>query len=236
MGYIIFDNVNTAEHGIVISGESSFNAPGRDVETISIAGRNGNLIIDNGKYNNITVNYPAGLVENFVLAAQWARSFFLAHSAAYYRLTDSYDTNHYRLARYVGGLEFDPTALNFHGETTLSFDCKPQRFLLSGEEEETKTNGSTISNPTVFPARPLITIGSATKNAVLTVNGYSITFKSATASATIDCDLMECFSGATSLNNYISCSEFPVLSPGSNSISWTGTISDFRIIPRWWEL
>jgi len=236
MGYIIFDSVNTAEHDIVISGEGAFNAPERDIETISIAGRNGNLIIDNGRYNNITVNYPAGLVKNFTSTTQWARSFFLARSAAYYRLTDSYDTDHYRLARYIGGLEFDPTALNFHGETTLSFDCKPQRFLLSGETEETKTSGSTISNPTAFPARPLIKISSATKNAVLTVNGYSITFKSSFASATIDCDLMECFSGATSLNNYISCPEFPVLSSGSNSISWTGTIDNLRITPRWWEL
>lgn len=237
MGYLIFDGTNTAEHNIVISGEASFNAPERDVETISVPGRNGDIVIDHGRYNNIPVEYPAGITKDFISSAKWARSFFLAHSSSYYRLTDSYDAEHFRLARYTGGMEFNPTALNFHGETTLTFDCKPQRFLLSGETEQSKTNGSAIENPTLFEARPLITISSASNGAVLTINGYTIRFTAAISNgATIDCELMECFNGATNLNNKISCVDFPVLSSGSNTISWTGTISGFKITPRWWEL
>lgn len=237
MGYLVFDGANTAEHGMTIDGAGVFNAPERDVETLSVPGRNGDIIIDNGRYRNTDVFYEAGITRDFKNNTAWARSFFLARSAGYYRLTDSYDTEHFRLARYKGGFEVEPSVLNRSGKVVLTFDSKPQRFLTSGEAEQSKTKGSTITNPTAFPSKPLIHITSATNGAVLTINGYTIRFTAAVSSAAyIDCETMEAYSGATNLNNKISCNDFPVLTSGSNTISWTGTVNGFKIAPRWWEL
>ena len=236
MGYLIYDNANTAAHGIVIDGAAAYNAPERDVEMISVPGRNGDVIVDNGRYKNVPISYNAGITKDFPNHAAWARSFFLARAFDYYRLTDSYDTSHFRMARYTGEFEFTPAFLNFSGQMVLTFDCKPQRFLLAGEIEETKTSGSIITNPTLFDALPLIKIASATNGSILTVNGRTIRFTAAVTNATIDCELMECYNGAISLNSAIQCTDFPKLSPGNNAIAWSGTITNFRITPRWWEL
>ena len=34
-------------------------------------------------------------------------------------------------------------------------------------------------------------------------------------------------------NNKAGFDEFPVLEPGDNSISWTGTVTKVEIVPRW---
>lgn len=57
----------------------------------------------------------------------------------------------------------------------------------------------------------------------------------------IDCDLGECYkienSNVVSLNRYIDLgSDLPVLSPGSNSITYDNTVTDLKVIPNWWRL
>lgn len=236
MGYIIYDNVNIAAHGIVADGASAYNAPERDVEMLVVPGRNGDVPIDNGRYSNTEVRYQCGITKNFYETALWARGYFLSRSTDYYRLSDSYDTSHFRLARYKSGVEMTPAFLGMSGQFDLIFDCKPQRFLISGEIEEAKSSGDTIINPTLFNAKPRIRISSATNGSVLTINGKTIRFVTAVGNATIDCDSMDCYNGAINLNSAIQCIDFPELTPGSNTISWTGTIIGFRITPRWWEL
>lgn len=236
MGYIIFDGVKSTDFGITVDGASAFNAPERDIETFSIAGRNGDLIVDNKRYKNIPVSYPSGITHEFKTNAERARAFFLARSSNYYRLTDSYDTEHFRLGRYSGGMEFTPTVLSRSGKMQLTFDCKPQRFLVSGEMAQVCTNGEIISNLTAFDAAPIISIIGAMAGAELHVNGRTIGIVEDVSRASIDCDLMECFNGASNLNNSIQCDNFPVLSPGNNVITWSGEISTVSLIPRWWIL
>ena len=48
---------------------------------------------------------------------------------------------------------------NLYGRTTIEFNCKPQRFLNIGDTAQTiSTSGGTITNPTAFNAKPLITV------------------------------------------------------------------------------
>ena len=56
---ITFGGINSADFGIYISGEGVFNAPQRDVEMISVPGRNGAIALDRGRFQNIEVTYPA---------------------------------------------------------------------------------------------------------------------------------------------------------------------------------
>lgn len=44
-----------------------------------------------------------------------------------------------------------PKIFNLYGRATLEFNCKPQRFLNSGDTAQTiSTSGGTITNPTAF--------------------------------------------------------------------------------------
>lgn len=234
--YITFDGTPSSDFGIFISGTGTYDAPERDVTVLEIPGRSGNLVYDNGRYRNIDVIYPAFLTKDFKNKSGELRSFLLTHSGNYYRLTDTYHADEFRMARYSGGVSFDIKGLFRSGETSLLFDCKPQRFLASGDNEVTVSNGGSISNPTGFDAKPLIRVyGTGT----ISVGEYALTITEMPGSYTdIDCDIMEAYCEFASCNEYISLqgNEFPVLHPGANGISWTGSISQVKITPRWWQI
>ncbi len=153
-----FDGESSETYGVYISGEAVFNAPERDVDMITIPGRNGTFALDNGRFENIEVTYPAGIfADNETDFAQAISDFrnFLCSKKGYCRLTDDYNPDEYRMAIYKSGLEVSPAQLKA-GEFEITFECKPQRFLTSGETAVTVTSGNTITNPTLFPSNPLI--------------------------------------------------------------------------------
>ena len=172
---LIFDGERSGDFGLYITGEGTFNAPVRDVEMVTIPGRNGSYALDHGRFENIEVTYPAGVFgadeEDFADKIAEIRA-WLCSKKGYVRLTDEYNPGEYRLAVYKSGLEVSPALLKA-GEFDLVFDCMPQRFLTSGETPITIGHGiipGTVKNPTRFESRPL-----------LEVTGYGrIIFKTAT--------------------------------------------------------
>lgn len=159
-----FDNVSSRTYGVYITGEAVYNAPEREVEMISIPGRNGQFALDKGRFENIEVTYPAGIFAdsetNFADAISEFRN-FLCSRKGYVRLQDEYNPNEYRMAIYKSGLEVEPAQLKA-GEFEITFDCKPQRFLTSGETAvEMVVSGSLykdITNPTLFESHPLFAV------------------------------------------------------------------------------
>ncbi len=155
---LIFDGEDSRDYGIYITGEAVFNAPTRDAEAIVIPGRNGTFIRDNGRFDNISVTYPAGCYASTEADFAEAISAFrnmLCSRVGYKRLEDDYNPDEYREAVYKNGLEVTPSLLKA-GEFSITFECKPQRFLKSGETATAVTNGATLTNPTLFEAKPLI--------------------------------------------------------------------------------
>lgn len=159
---ITFGGVNSADYGIYIGGEGTFNAPERDVEVVSVPGRNGNLIIDNGRFQNIEVKYSAINQEpdlaTFAANLEAFRN-AIASQKGYQRLTDTFHPDEYRMATFRSGLEINPIEYNTASEFEIVFDCKPQRFLTSGEILSVLVaNPYTFTNPTPFEASPLLEI------------------------------------------------------------------------------
>lgn len=156
-----FDGVDSKDYGVYITQEAAYNAPERDVEMITIAGRNGEYALDHGRFLNVTVTYKAGITAtdeaSFADAIRALRN-QLASRRGYCRLEDDYNTNEYRLAVFRGGLEVNAVDVLKAGEFTITFDCQPQRFLKSGENAVTVTSGDTITNPTLFDASPLLSV------------------------------------------------------------------------------
>ena len=48
----------------------------------------------------------------------------------------------------------------------------------------------------------------------------------------IDSVLQEAYQGTTLMNDHMN-GEFPVLKPGANAISWTGTVTKVVVRPNW---
>lgn len=155
---LTFDGIDSRTYGVYITGEAVFNAPTRRVNMIQIPGRNGLFAQDEGAFDNLTVTYPAGLFG--VTEADFADAISnfrnaLCSRVGYKRLEDDYNPSEFRMAVYKEGLEVTPATLKA-GEFTITFECKPQRFLKSGETATTITDGATLTNPTLFEAKPLI--------------------------------------------------------------------------------
>ena len=166
-------NVNSGDYGIYITGEAVYNAPEKNVTVISVPGRNGDIVIDKGNFNNIPVTYNAGTFgsdqADFSARLAAFRNALKAQNG-YQRLTDTYHPDQYRMAVFIEAFEVDAEQVKA-GEFDLVFNAKPQRWLTSGETAVTVTDGGTLNNPTLFSSEPLLAIkGSGTVG----FNGYEI--------------------------------------------------------------
>ena len=168
-----FDGESSKNYSVYITGEAVYNAPEREVEIISIPGRNGSFALDKGRFENIEVTYPAGIFADneldFARAVSNLRN-YLCSKKGYCRLTDDYNPDEYRLAIYKSGLEVKPAQLKA-GEFEITFDCKPQRYLMSGETPMEITSGENILNPTLFDASPLLEVKG---NGNVNIDDYTI--------------------------------------------------------------
>lgn len=241
MGVIIFNGIPSTNYGIHVETPPVYATPERDYGVVHIPGRNGDLVIDNGSYKNVTRKYSISVGEidgNFTTLAAGV-SEWLHSASGYARLEDSYESDYFRLAYYVADAEMENL---FHqaGKMSIEFNCKPARFLKAGERAVPFTTAGSISNPTFqksFPKLTVVVSGSGT----LTIGDQTITISGLTNSTrmVIDSELQDVYEegSLTNLNSKVSFSDgFPLLSPGVNTITFTGSITSVEVIPRWWIL
>lgn len=181
--YFTFGQFDSRDFGVYISGEGTYNAPARVYDVISVPGRNGDLLIDRGKFENISVKYPAFIAgDNFRSNLAEFRSAMLS-GVGYARLIDTYHPDEFRLAYYGDPIEMTARKQNDGAEFDIVFNCKPQRFLLSGETPVTYPPGATTKNLLVYPYYT----STITRNGVtLTDNGDGSVTLNGTATAYIN--------------------------------------------------
>lgn len=238
-----YDGIDSLDYDLYITSGSVYDAPERVVDMIKVPGRNGNLAIDQGRFENIDVEYEVytknRLQTDF---AQNIRDFRneLCSRHTYLELTDDFNANEFRLGIYKSGLELD-SDIDRAGAIKLVFDCKPQRYLVSGQSTYTFIADGTITNPTLFPSQPLLVvtgfgdlgIGSKT----LTIEGDD-----PTQEIHIDCEAMEAWTESGGViapaNDLVQNAgdAFPTLESGVNAINLDSTMSQITIIPRWWRV
>lgn len=243
---LIFDDIDSAAHGVYITGQAVWNAPERDVTMITIPGRNGQLALDNGRFENIEVTYPAGVYASSMEEyAEKIRNFrnALVSRYNYVKLTDTYNLDEYRLALYKSGLEVNPHRYNTAAEFDITFECKPQRFLTEGAEpydfvtkyeglmdensvqlQDEKGNdieggvvlSNNIINPTDYASQPLIII---TGTGQVGIGDFIITVTGTEKQKLyIDCETMEIYT-----------KNGTVLTPASSLVSFNK--NEFPTIP-----
>lgn len=229
------DGKSMKEFGIYVSGENTFGAPEWQYESISIPGRNGDLTIPQKRFKNITVSYPAFITSKFAENAAAARFYLLSAGAKYRRIEDDYHPDSYRLGIFSGPIDFETRFLNLSGEVSFAFNCKPQRFLKSGEHSLKIQSGQTLWN-SWMPALPLIQI-TGTDSGEIVIGGSTVEITDIPGSITIDSDVQNAYNGLSNLNNNIIITGgFPALDTGENVVAFSGGITDVEITPRWWTL
>lgn len=210
-----------------------YEIPERKVSKISVPGRNGDLIVDTGAYANVARTYDVyfnakanGFHSSAHDLAAWLCSF-----GGYARLEDTYDPDVYLMAR-ISNQDQLSNWMNYMGRTTVKFDCKPQRWLKSGETEVALTSGDEITND-YMPCYPIF---KATGSGTLVVNGNSIAISNnLNKTIVIDCETQNAYTGTENRNGDISITgDFPFFVSGANEVTFNN--ASVTMIPRWWTL
>lgn len=173
-GKLIFGDVDSSDFGIYITGEAVYNAPQRAVEFVDVPGRNGAIALDQGRFNNITVTYPAGTFgstqEDFREAVSNFRNALMSFKG-YQKLEDTYHPDEYRMGVYAAGLEVTPVHYGTAGEFEITFECKPQRWLKCGDYPAPVESGQVLTNPSFFESKPVLL---SQGYGQISFNGFSI--------------------------------------------------------------
>jgi len=264
MGWLRFNNVTTKEddttpgvsviEGVVVQTPPIYEFPSRRISTVEIPGRNGDIIIDKRSFNNAVREYNIGSVSADSSFIEKARAIvdWLSSVSGYAKLEDSYEPDYFRLAMYRSGGQLP----NFYDKATainVKFECKPQRFLNTGETQQSIVVDGTfkeILNSTGYIALPEILV----ENGFLTIEvKHGETEALATDSTvitllvgapseniTIDSELQDAYTQSAFINGFISVSNgFPKLYPGKNWIKIAGNVNSTTIVKvktRLWVL
>ena len=233
VNYFTFNGTSSTAFNIRVEKWPSMNAPTRIVEKIEVPGRSGDLTMDTGAYSNVTMEYSVNfntMQDGFFETVRGVMNWLLG-SHGYCRLEDSYDPDIYRMALLADQDEF-VDYLNIFASTKIRFDCKPQKWLKSGETEVTLTSGNAVTN-NYMPCYPLFKV---TGNGTMTVGTNALVISNNSGQTmTIDCETMNCYTGTTNRNADVTVSgDFPRLENGSNTITFTNTT--VKMTPRYWSL
>lgn len=232
LNHFTFNGHSTGELGLLVSGINIYGAPSRIVEKVNIPYRSGDLLIDTGAYSNYMLTYTVDIIDSTKATAE-AINDWLLNTVGYCELSDTYNTDYYRMAAYYNQLDYTLSALYRYGRATITFDCKPQKYLNSGKSPLSRTSGQKVTNPTNIPSKPFMRIyGTGT----VALGTQSFTINTNTNFIDIDCDTMQIYRGTTNLAGDVTMTEFPTLQPGDTTITLANTITSFSITPRWWKL
>ena len=147
--------------GVIVEAYPSRIIPDRKQAVFEVVGRNGDIVDVYGarsmqSFSNYIQQYDiymnaesVGLEQRARRVAKWLyNSSTLGYAErGYIELQDSYEPDYYREAYFVGPADVASTLARF-GRCTISFSCKPQKFLLSGQTSIPLTSGTnTFTNP-----------------------------------------------------------------------------------------
>ena len=233
--FFTFGPIKSIDYGVWISGEGTFNRPKRAYTEKTIPGRNGTLLIDDGRFLNVDLVYPAFIADDMPGRID-AFLNDLASMTGYQRLEDTYHPYEFRMAQFTGEVKVQTEGyMNRHGGFNISFNTMRQRYLKSGEKAIAYTVDGTILNRTQMPSKPFLRVfGSAA--GTVGIADQTITISAIDGYVDIDCEIMDAYKGTTNCNGNVSFTGPITIQAGVHGITMTGGITKVEISPRWYIL
>jgi phage-related protein len=236
---IRFGDIDFSGDGAYIWGAGEYSAPSRSVDFIEVPGRNGDLVIDNGNYNNIKARFSVVITRDVEKNTDRLK-YLLYSQKGYQKLYDSDMKGFYRMACFSDGFDISSTDA---GVVHIEFGCKPLKYDIMGEETVVLSGSLSyeLHNPYFESARPLVTIYADTSSgtydgADIWINDKKVHIKEVDDHITIDTELQDAYEdnklGIINQNKNVSTADF-CLKPEKNEITCSPNISKVEIKPRW---
>lgn len=236
--YFTYKGRSSKDFGLVINEEFSFTAPERDVILHEVPGLDGDLIVDNGRLKGFNKSFAVNLfVPDGKTISQVANeiSEWLKNDVGWGRLTFSGYPGYYFKAICYESFDIGDILKTF-GKAVITFRLKPYKYRVDSLQMIELANGQTLTNPEKRNAKPLIKIA-GTGNVTLKNNGVDwLILTAVDGYLTIDSAQMSTHKDGLQQFQKMNANIkplFPLLYPGENKITWTGTVTKVEITPRW---
>lgn len=236
-GKIFFNGKYSDECGVMVEEPPSYVWPEYQYEHQKVKGKNGDVLSDPDRFENVIRKYKISAYDGadfYSVASKVSEWLHCGYNSKYIRLEDSYEPDVYRLATYEETNTLE-NLLAQAGKCEISFNCKPQKFLVSGDKRiGIAYSGKTINNPTSYPSLPILIFnGSGT----VRVNGREIIVNNNFNTIRFDAESYDAVDvSGINMNEYVCTLSNIVLNPGVNTITYEGDIYNLSIIPRWWKV
>lgn len=235
-----YNGITSQSFGVKIISKDIYSAPKYDLKFQSIPGRDGELILPNGRFPNVTVSYacflPAKSVAELTEKITRVKAWLYTEPDRYHTLSDTYDTLFFRKAVFNNKLDIADQC-NKIGVFTVNFTCKPFRYLVEGQvKTEYSESGVILTNPYPFAAKPYLKLnGRGSGRLVIQSAQHNDIWSFTTLNGYTECDseLMNFYHDTEPKNDTVEGDGFPLLHPGENIITFDGGITSVEIIPRW---
>ena len=249
------DGIDARSVGIQLQKPIEFSEAVPIAETQTIPGRNGDLIFETGSYENRGGSASCFCLQKDVEKAISSAGRFLMGKKGYRRLETSDDPDHFWMARVENSPQIS-MRLRTLAPFEIGLDCKPQRFLKSGESKIVFGSsqsvssvcgeflcgdmvcgayGSSLLNPYGQVAKPFVTVYGQ-GDGVLTIGKYAVSIKGMDGVLYLDSETQNAYNDDGNQNNKINAPVFPVIEIGENVVGFNGGITSVEIVPRWWEV
>lgn len=224
---VIINNQNTKTLGFALVGRPTIPSAVKRYESTDVEGRDGSLTRFLG-YEDLkfTLNFNI-LFQNDI--KQKLREIKGLLSGVKTLSFDDSPNFYYKIKQ--AQISETESVIKASGVFSVEFIAEPYEYQKSTLTAYT-TKPISLTNQTTTESLPIIKV-TGTGTVVLTVNGTGITLTGLTSSITLDSELQEAYTGLTTNMNGNMNGNFPVFKTGSNSITWTGTVTKVEIDPQW---
>lgn len=207
----------------------------QDIQTKEVAGVDGELLIDNKRLKSVPLTIPCEIVlpENKSLEeisqeiSNWLRG-----DVGWNDLELGNDPKYIRRAIHFEQYDIEKV-FRHYGRSVLNFKCKPIKYLKSSLAEIVITNNQIIENTENTNSKPLIKIvGSG--DITLTIGTKKLLLVGVDRGVIIDCDSesIRTHDGLRPAWGNMIDAEFPVIEQGKQKITWTGSVTQVKMVPR----
>lgn len=233
MGYFTFNGKSSLDFGLRVTNDYKIVSTGNDVDTVTVDGRDGDLLISNNRLKSVSIELPCTIKSNKSLQALSTDISNWLNVEGYKDMTLSWDSDYIYRVAFIETFEIASIMRQF-GTIKLNFLAQPVKFFKDSMQRQNLSNGLSLNGKGNVKAKPIIKL-TGNGETVLTINGRKTKLKDIQGNIVLDMQSNQVYSGNLSAwNKVVRSPEFvmPFLDPGRNLISWTGNFTA-EITPFW---
>lgn len=219
---VLWNNTDLRTKGIIVEKIPTITKPKKRFDTHEIEGRNGVLIVDKGTYDTFIVSLSCHF--NETNSIDEIKSFLDGFGKLSIDGVREYE------AILRNNIDFEEILTSGFRKFQLQFLCNPIAHDITATDVSITSTPTTLTINQTANTYPVLTI-KGSGNVVFYFNNkrFDLLSLDSTKTYTLDCNAKEIVDNAS-----INCSnkmkyDFPYLKPGENTITYTGTLTQFTI-------